>query len=161
VDGRPGQDTPVPFGLPIAGVAAAVLDGDGGLLVGPGTGELLVRRPFQAAGYLDPRLDEGRFVPAPPGLPAGRYYRTGDLVRCDASGVLTLVGRADFQVKVRGVRVNTEEVEAVIGQHEEVLEAAVAAIPDRIAGYRLYALVRRTPDAAVNSVGLRKDGAAR
>jgi acyl-coenzyme A synthetase/AMP-(fatty) acid ligase len=161
VDALPGHDAPVPIGRPIAGVTAAVLDGDGLPLAGPGTGELVVRTPFQAGGYLDRRLDEGRFVPAPAGMPAGRYYRTGDLVRRDAAGLLTLVGRADFQVKVRGVRVNTEEVEAVLTQHEEVLEAAVAALPDRVAGHRLYALIRRTPYAAVNSLGLRQHCAAR
>jgi acyl-coenzyme A synthetase/AMP-(fatty) acid ligase len=161
VDAAPIPGTAVPIGRPIAGVTAVVLDGDGCILAGPGAGELLVRTPFQAAGYLDQRLDEGRFVAAPAGLPQGRYYRTGDLVRRDVAGLVTLVGRADFQVKVRGVRVNTEEVEAVIAQHPEVLEVAVAAVPDRLAGHRLCAVIRRTPNAAVNSLGLRQHCAAR
>ena len=157
----PEPDGPLPIGRPIPGVTAAVIDPDGALLDGAGTGELLVRTPFQAAGYLDPRLDEGRFVAAPAGLPAGRYYRTGDLVRRDEAGVLTLLGRADFHVKVRGVRVNTQEVEAVIAQHEEVIEAAVVAIPDRLAGHRLHAVVRRTPDGTLNGLQLRQHCAAR
>ena len=159
VTGEPAG--PVPIGHPIPGVTAAVLDGNGGLLDGPGTGELLVRTPFQADGYLDPRLDTDRFVVAPAGLPEGRYYRTGDLVSRDAVGLLTLVGRADFHVKVRGVRVNTQEIEAVLGQHDEVIEAAVLAIPDQLAGHRLHAVVRRAPRGTLNSLQLRQHCAAR
>jgi acyl-coenzyme A synthetase/AMP-(fatty) acid ligase len=161
VDGTAPDDGPLPIGRPIPGVTAAVIGADGALLGGAGIGELLVRTPFQAAGYLDARLDEGRFGPPPAGLPQGRYYRTGDLVRRDDAGVLTLIGRADFHVKVRGVRVNTQEVEAVIAAHEEVIEAAVVALPDRLAGHRLHAVVRRTPDATLDGLQLRRHCAAR
>jgi acyl-coenzyme A synthetase/AMP-(fatty) acid ligase len=153
--------TPLPIGRPIAGVTAAVLGPGGGPLVGPGSGELVVRTPFQAEGYLDPRLDEGRFGPAPAGLPAGRYYRTGDLVRRDETGLLTLVGRADFHVKVRGVRINTQEVETVIAGHPDVLEAAVLAIPDEVAGHRLHAVIRRHRGSTLNGLQLRAHCAAR
>jgi acyl-coenzyme A synthetase/AMP-(fatty) acid ligase len=152
---------PLPIGRPIAGVTAAVLAADGTPLIGPGSGELLVSTPFQTAGYLDPRLDAGRFGPAPAGLPAGRYYRTGDLVRRDDAGLLTLIGRADFHVKVRGVRINTQEIETVIAQHADVLEAAVLAIPDEVAGHRLHAVIRRHPGTTLNGLQLRAHCAAR
>jgi acyl-coenzyme A synthetase/AMP-(fatty) acid ligase len=161
VEDAPEVATRLPIGRPIPGVTAAVLTAEDVPLTGAGTGELLVRTPFQAAGYLDPALDDGRFVPAPAGLPAGRYYRTGDLVRRDEAGLLTLVGRADFHVKVRGVRINTQEVETVIGQHADVLEAAVLAIPDEVAGHRLHAVIRRHPGSTLNGLQLRAHCAAR
>src|SRR5262249_56905961 len=61
----------------------------------------------------------------------------------------------------RGAGVTTEEVEAVIGQHGEVVEAAVVAIPDRLAGHRLHAVVRRTPQGTLTSLQLRQHCAAR
>jgi acyl-coenzyme A synthetase/AMP-(fatty) acid ligase len=160
---RVGADEtgPLPIGRPITGVTAAVLDPDGAPLTGAGTGELVVRTPFQADGYLDPDLDAGRFGPAPEKLPPGRWYRTGDLVRRDEAGLLTLLGRADFHVKVRGVRINTQEVEMVLGQHEQVAEAAVLAIPDEVAGHRLHAVIRRRPGSTLNSLQLRQHCAAR
>jgi len=155
-----GLDEPPPIGRPIPGVTAAVLGAGGTVLAGEATGELVVRTPFQSRGYLDPELDRGRFCPAPAGLPAGRYYRTGDVVHRDADGLVRLLGRADSQVKVRGVRVNTQEVEAVIVQHREVLEAAVVALPDELGGHRLHAAVRRRPGAALGGLQLRQHCAA-
>src|SRR5690606_7392910 len=61
----PGERLPI--GRPIAGVEALLLDEEGRPVEGAGTGELVVRTPFQAAGYLDARLDVGRFVPGPDG----------------------------------------------------------------------------------------------
>jgi acyl-coenzyme A synthetase/AMP-(fatty) acid ligase len=159
--GDSGDSGPaLPIGRPIPGVRAAVVDDTGAVLDGPATGELLVSTPFQCDGYLDRRLNRDRFVPAPPGLPGGVYYRTGDLVRRAADGVVTLLGRADFQVKVRGVRTNLQEVEAVILRHAAVLEAAVVAVPDQLAGNRLHAVVRRSPDAELNGLQLRSHCAA-
>ncbi len=59
-----------------------------------------------------------------------------------ADGTCTLRGRTDFQVKVRGVRVNPQEVEAVLLTHPLVREAAVLALPDPLAGKLLHAVVR-------------------
>ena len=75
------------------------------------------------------------------------YYRTGDIVRRHDDGTLTLEGRADFYVKVRGVRVCTQVVEQAIQEHPEVVEVAVVAVPDELAGSRLHAAVRREADA--------------
>ena len=139
---------PVPLGTPLPGVVTRVVTEDGPL-TGPGSGELEVRTPFQTTGYLDPALNADRFTP-------DGFYRTGDLVRVDAGGVLTLVGRNDFQVKVRGVRTNVQEVERVLLDHPEIVEAAVVAVPDPLAGHLLHAELRRTPSSALNTLVLRR-----
>ena len=148
-----------PIGRPLPGVRALLLDDDGKVLDGPGTGELLVRTPFQSAGYLQRRRNEGVFVPAPDGGPEV-FYRTGDVVSRDAGGVHWLEGRTDFQVKVRGVRTNVQEVENVLAAHPDVSEAAVVALPDPEAGHRLHAQVTRRPGTALTSLRLRTHSAA-
>lgn len=147
----------VPLGTPLPGVEAVVLDDDGAVVTGPGRGELVVATPFQTAGYLgaDPAVP-GPFVDAPAGSAATRFYRTGDIVRRDGDGVLHLEGRNDFQVKVRGTRVNTAVVEQVLLGHDEVSEAVVIAVPDPVAGHLLHAVLRRVPGATVKTLGLRQ-----
>ncbi|MFJ4190978.1 AMP-binding protein [Kitasatospora sp. NPDC089509] len=148
---------PVPIGEPLPGVRTLIATADGTALTGPGSGELYVSTPFQAAGYLDRSRDSGRFTTQPGGAGAGRrWFRTGDLVTRDESGRIHLTGRADFQVKVRGVAVNTAEVERVLLAHPEVSEAAVAAASDPLTGKRLHAAVRRTPGSALNTLRLRE-----
>jgi acyl-coenzyme A synthetase/AMP-(fatty) acid ligase len=152
----------VPVGQPIPGVTARVQGEDGAALEGTGTGELMVWTPFQTRGYLKASLNEGRFVRlADNGGEERTYYRTGDIVRRHDDGTLTLEGRADFYVKVRGVRVSTQVVEQAIQEHPAVIEVAVVAVPDELAGSRLHAVVRREPDAKLNSLLLRQHCASR
>ena len=146
--------TDLPIGRPIDGVDALVVDMDGAVLDGPAEGELLVRTPFQTAGYLDPAASAGKFVAVGDGEQP--YFRTGDLVRRDADGVFTLLGRKDFQVKVRGTRVNLAEVEHIILGHDAVLEAAVVGVPDEITGTRIHAVVRRSAPGSPDSLTLRE-----
>jgi acyl-coenzyme A synthetase/AMP-(fatty) acid ligase len=152
----------VPVGQPLPGVIARVQSEDGEALEGTGTGELLVRTPFQTRGYLTAALNEGKFVShADDGGAERTYYRTGDIVRRHEDGTLTLEGRADFYVKVRGVRVSTQVVEQAIQEHPAVVEVAVLAVPDELAGSRLHAVVRRETEAKLNSLSLRQHCATR
>ena len=145
----------IPVGQPIPGVIARVQTEDGTPLEGTGTGELMVWTPFQTRGYLKSSLNEGRFVAVEDDN--GRtYYKSGDIVRRHDDGTLTLEGRADFYVKVRGVRVSTQVVEQAIQEHPAVIEVAVIAVPDELAGARLHATVRREADAKLNSLQLRQ-----
>ncbi|MGA5203664.1 AMP-binding protein [Streptomyces variegatus] len=143
----------LPLGQPLPGVHLSLREADT-VLDGPGTGELVVSTPFQAHGYLDPQAAQERFFQEGPEPGARRWFRTGDLVRRGPDGELTLVGRNDFQVKAAGVRVNLEEVERVILSHEQVLDAVVVAVPDTLAGTRLWALVRTRPEAALSGLKL-------
>jgi amino acid adenylation domain-containing protein len=154
--------TSVPVGQPLPGVTARVQNEDGQPLDGTGTGELLVWTPFQTRGYLKAALNAEKFVSVPDDGNGGRtYYRTGDIVRRHEDGTLTLEGRADFYVKVRGVRVSTQVVEQAIQEHPEVVEVAVVAVTDELAGARLHAVVRREADSKLNSLKLRQHCASR
>jgi acyl-coenzyme A synthetase/AMP-(fatty) acid ligase len=143
------EDTPVPIGRPLPGVEALVIDADGTVHTGPATGELLVRTPFQTEGYLGGGQAE-KFEDRD----GRRWFRTGDLVRRDADGTHTLVGRNDFQVKVRGTRINLHEIEHVLLDHGRVLEAAVVGLPDELAGLRVHAVIRC--DEPVSGLALRE-----
>ncbi|SMD08510.1 AMP-binding protein [Kibdelosporangium aridum] len=152
---------PVSIGKPLPGVHTLILTGEGTVLDGPGTGELYVSTPFQAAGYLDRTRHTDKFVPHPAAADDRPWFRSGDLVRREEDGRVFLIGRSDFQVKVRGVAINTAEVEHVLLEHPAVLEAAVVAVPDPIAGRRLVCAVHRAADSKLNSLTLRQHCARR
>lgn len=115
----------VPIGEPAAGARIYVLN-ERQLLVPVGvSGEICVGGPGLAAGYLNrPDLTSDRFVEAR--LADGdRVYRTGDVGRWRMDGTLEYLGRADDQLKIRGVRVEPAEVEAALLSHRDVTEAVV------------------------------------
>ncbi|MGH8895571.1 MAG: AMP-binding protein [Egibacteraceae bacterium] len=152
---------PIPIGQPISDVSALVMAEDGRIVKGSGTGELFVSTPFQTHGYLNEELNDDKFVSCPDNHCQRTYFRTGDLVRLHDDGSITLEGRKDFQVKVRGVRINMQEVEQVLLEHKQVLEVAVVAVPDDTAGNRLHAVVRRDHVSYLNSLALRQHCARR
>ncbi|MCQ9181785.1 non-ribosomal peptide synthetase [Streptomyces sp. IBSBF 2953] len=107
------DDTGIPLGRPYPGTAAYVLDGDRVCAVGE-SGEICLSGAGLALGYLgDPELTARKFVKAPVGPDGGMVtvYRTGDLGHWSAEGLLHFDGRADRQVKMRGYRVELDDVE--------------------------------------------------
>ncbi|MGY4743247.1 amino acid adenylation domain-containing protein [Streptomyces sp. ATMOS53] len=120
---------PVTLGAPIANTALYVLDGSRRPVPTGVAGELYIAGHGVADGYLGrPDLTAERFLPDPfAPLPGGRMYRTGDLVRRLADGRLVYLGRIDSQVKVRGFRVELEEIEATLRRLDGVREAVAVA----------------------------------
>ncbi len=140
VMGRVGSAEVVPLGRGMPDVQLLVLQPAGGLAGVGEAGEVCVRSPHLAAGYLGrPGETAAAFVPDPCGAAGERIYRTGDLGRYRPDGVVQPLGRRDRQVKVRGFRVEPAEVEAVMAAHPAVDEAAVVAVGEasdaRLAGY--------------------------
>jgi amino acid adenylation domain-containing protein len=120
----------VPIGRPVANVQAFVVDAELRACPIGVPGELLLGGTQLAVGYLGlPDETERRFLirdPLGSGRPQ-RLYRTGDRARWLPSGDLEFLGRVDRQVKIRGVRVEPEEIEAALTTHPAVADAIVEA----------------------------------
>lgn len=102
------------------------------------TGELCVTGDQMFPGYLDPDDDTGRFLYAD----GERWYRTGDLIRPIDGGELAFLGRADGQVKIRGVRVELAEVEWALRRVAGVTDAVAIAVDGELV---VYCLGERRP----------------
>jgi amino acid adenylation domain-containing protein len=127
VDRPPQDDEPLPIGLPLPSTEALLIEG-----------ELLISGPTVMQGYWDrPDLDERGFLHQD----GKRYYRTGDLVKLDAQGTYHYKGRRDRQIKVRGYRIELDEIEAALLSHPSVYEAAAYALPDGSGSHRIEAAV--------------------
>ncbi|MCP5052505.1 MAG: amino acid adenylation domain-containing protein, partial [bacterium] len=130
----------IPVGAPLPGARVVVLDEHLEPCDPSVTGELYIKTPFSTFGYLnDSRSNSLRFIPDPfhqsaPGshLPLTlhlRLHKTGDLGRISPDGHIDVLGRNDRQVKIRGIRVELEEIETIIMKNPAVREAAALKTP--------------------------------
>jgi amino acid adenylation domain-containing protein len=144
-----------PIGTPLGNMRAYVL-GPGLAPVPQGViGELYVAGTCLGRGYHGrPDLTAERYVANPFGPAGGRMYRTGDLARWNRDGELECVGRGDGQVKVRGFRIETAEVEAAITLHPGISEAVVIGREAPSGGKQLVAYVVHTGEGAVGDDGV-------
>ncbi|MGE0863039.1 MAG: amino acid adenylation domain-containing protein [Vicinamibacterales bacterium] len=151
----------VPIGAPIANTSILILDGERAMAPIGVAGELYLGGVQVARGYLNrPELTAERFV-ANPFAEGETMYRSGDLARYLPDGEVEFLGRTDFQVKIRGLRVELGEIEHALTSHPDVREALVVLREDR-PGFKLLTayLVTSRGDHAVLEDDLRSRLAA-
>jgi non-ribosomal peptide synthetase-like protein len=124
---EPGK--PVTIGKPLPTYTAQLLDEDLWPVPDGEVGEICVGGPGVARGYVNrPDLTAERFVPDPQGGDGARIYRTGDLGRYLPNGEIEYLGRADAEVKVRGHRVDLQEIESVLLEDDRITAAVVTLL---------------------------------
>ncbi len=149
----PVTDEPISIGAVSRIVESLVVD-EQDRPVDPGeVGELLARTPTMMQGYWNrPDLNAKAFAQRPvfEGY-LDTYYRTGDLVRQLEDGCFQFLGRKDRQVKVRGYRIELDEVESVLCSHEAVEEAATLILPAAQGSLEIYASTILKPLASIDA----------
>lgn len=148
----------VPIGVPYDGLSVALVDDKLARTPDGESGELCVRGPQVAAGYLnDPGRTGERFVAMPwDSGPENRWYRTGDIARYDERGDLIHLGRNDDQVKLRGFRVELGEIEAALRDASGTDFAAVVAWPAAAPTHVIGFVARATESLADMNEKLKK-----
>lgn len=140
-----GDEGKVPVGYPVSDKEVLLFDETGQRVGANETGEIVVRSKHLAVGYWrQPQLTQAAFLPDPDGGEE-RLYFTGDLGVMRPDGCLMHLGRKDFQVKIRGHRIETGEIEAALSKLDSVKAAVVHAQPDRNGEQRLAAYIVTAP----------------
>jgi len=132
---KPGSAT-----LPLPGIFAEVVDGDGKAMMPDNGGMLVMTKPWPAMlrGIWG---DDARYVETYWKKFDDRYYFAGDGARRDSDGYFWIMGRVDDVLNVAGHRLGTMEIESALVSHEAVAEAAVVGRPDEIKGEGVCAFV--------------------
>jgi len=156
------NDGPVLIGKPIANTEIYILDKHLHPVPIGVAGQLCVSGAGLASGYLNrPGLSAEKFIADPFSVdpfgvnPLRRLYLTGDLARYRSDGNIELLGRIDRQVKIRGIRVEPEEVEEALRQHPSVAQAVVVPRNVTASETKLVAyIVQKAPPREHNFVQL-------
>ena len=151
-----GGDAKIPIGYAVPDKVVLLLDEAGGEVGADEIGEIAVRSKYLALGYWgQPELTRAAFTPDPHD-PEERLYRTGDLGVMRPDGCLTHLGRKDFQIKIRGFRVEVTAVEDALLDMDPIAAAVVQALADDAGEKRLVAYVVPAPGAAPKVNELRR-----
>lgn len=142
-DEEESDTTVVPLGKPTACVRLYILDHS--LLPAPAyiPGNVYIGGMSLARGYLNqPELTAERFIPDKFGNRAGaRLYNTGDVAYSTGDGFVEFVGREDYQVKLRGIRIMPGEIEAALSMYPDVQDAVVLGHEEHAGEIRLIAYI--------------------
>lgn len=135
------RDTSIPIGKPFDNISTYIVNTSNQLQPSGIPGELCIAGECVARGYLNhPELSEKVFVENP-FRPGERMYRTGDLVRLRKDGELEFLGRIDHQVKIRGQRIEPDEIKNVLLESDMVKDAVILVRESDIRGKFLVAYV--------------------
>ena len=147
----------VPIGIPVANTQMYILDPSLRPVPTGCTGELHIGGVQVARGYLNrPELTAEKFIPDSfSTAPNARLYKTGDLARYLPDGSIDYLGRIDFQVKIRGLRVELGEIEAHLSALDEIKKCVVALREDQPGDQRLVAYYVLAADIKVSVSDLR------
>jgi amino acid adenylation domain-containing protein len=150
---NPGNS--IPIGRPIANTQVYLLNQELKPVPVGQAGELFIGGDGVVRGYWNrPDLTAERFL-NDPFQPGGRMYRTGDLARYLPDGNIEFLGRADFQIKIRGFRVEPGEIEAILEQQPGIGQAVVVAREDKLGDQRLVAYLVAADDQKAATETLR------
>jgi len=157
------SDQPPSIGRPITNMHVYLLDQQLRQVPTGEQGELYIGGVGLAQGYLNrPDLTAERFIPHPfSDNPRERLYKTGDLARSLPDGQLAFLGRIDQQIKLRGYRIEPEEIMAALNEHPAVQTSLVIARDFTADDKQLVAYLVLRPGAALNDSELRSMLAAR
>ncbi|MEO8817493.1 MAG: amino acid adenylation domain-containing protein [Paralcaligenes sp.] len=158
IAGLDADSLSVPIGLPITNSTIYVLDRRGQPLPIGVNGEIYVGGDGVANGYVgDPERTAAAFLPDPfDGRSGARMYRTGDHGRWREDGAILFAGRSDDQVKVRGFRIELNEIAAALGRHPALRTVHVAAPKDAKGGRQIVAYVVAGSQPAPSAAELRQ-----
>ncbi len=139
-------DGPISIGKPIPNTQIYILDETLNSVPIGVRGEIYIGGVGIAREYLNrPDLTAERFIANPfDNSPSSKLYRTGDQARYRENGHIEYLGRADFQVKIRGHRIETGEIESAINQHPKVNGSIIKVFNDKLGNKQLVAYL--TPD---------------
>lgn len=144
-DVPPAHWTSIPYGIPLPNQSYRIVDQRGRDCPHWRPGELWIGGAGVARGYAgDADLTAQRFV----SFNGQRWYRTGDLGRYWPDGTIEFLGRMDFQLKIRGHRIEPGEIEAALLHHPNIQQAAVTAVDSGHGARRLVAYVAQNADTS-------------
>ncbi|MBM7369547.1 amino acid adenylation domain-containing protein/non-ribosomal peptide synthase protein (TIGR01720 family) [Gordonia hydrophobica] len=156
---------PVTIGKPNDGFTAHILDARLHRVPQGVVGELYLATEGLARGYLGrPDLTATSFIADPYGEPGSRMYATGDLVKLTKNGNLEFAGRADYQVKINGQRVELGEIEAVLDSQPGVAQSVVIGVDSDRGGRKhteIVAYLVAKPGESIDTDAVLTDAAER
>jgi amino acid adenylation domain-containing protein len=149
----PGKG-PVSIGRPIANTQVFILDFHLQPVPVGVPGELYIGGKGVARGYLNqPELTAEKFISSPDGSP---LYKTGDIARYRSDGGIECLGRNDFQIKLRGRRIDLGEIESALRRHPDVRDAVVSLKEENPGQKRLAAYVLAAAGTSPNTTSLQE-----
>jgi amino acid adenylation domain-containing protein len=154
----PGDTENLPsIGHPIANTQIYILDEQMQLCPIGQAGEMYISGEGVGKGYLNrPELTTQRFISDPfSSTPGALLYKTGDVARYRADGQIEFLGRADYQIKLRGYRIEPSEIETLLNEQQGILSSIVIAREDIAGDVRLVAYLLLAPDATIHVSTLR------